>query len=59
MLRVVAIVVILLGAGFAYEEITGDQIGIKATMQSLAAAITSMVGGSSSPAFGGLGGLGG
>lgn len=59
MLRVAASVIILLAAGIGYEEVTGNQIGVGAMLRSLALVITDTVSGTSSPAFGGMGGLGG
>ena len=59
MLRIVAIVIIVIGAGMSYEELTGDEVGFKASLRSFGAFATGWTGGGGSPAFGGWGGLGG
>lgn len=60
MVRVAAFVVILLGGGLAFEEITGDELGIKRTMRSVGDFFgVHYTGGGSSNAFGGLGSVAG
>lgn len=59
MVRFIAVLVILLGAGFAYEVITGNNIGITSTMRALGDILGGWGQGARSPAFGGWGNLGG
>ena len=61
MVRALAFVAIVLGVGLAYEEYTGDDIGIKRTVRAVGAFFGGFGNGAgaASPAFGGWGTLGG
>lgn len=63
MVRLIALVLIVFAAGYGYEEYTGDSIGFKRLIGSVAGVFRGgeygMSTGAASPAFGGLGGLAG
>lgn len=60
MLRVLALIFALVAGGIGYEEITGDDIGVKRNIAVFGATVGGWFKGVSSPAFGGFGGgLGG
>jgi hypothetical protein len=62
MVRFIAIVFILVAAGFGYEEYTGNSIGVKRLIGGFAGFFGGEYGvstGAATPAFGGLKGLAG
>lgn len=62
MVRLIAFFIVLAGLGFAYEEYTGNSVGVKRTIRTVAGFAGFEYGyaaGAATPAFGGLGGLAG
>lgn len=59
MVRFIAFVLVLVGAGFAYEEYSGKSVGVKRTLGAAAGFVGlgeyGVATGATTPAFGGLG----
>ena len=61
MLRILALLAFLIGGAIGYEEYTGDEIGVKASIRALGSFVADFTGrsGGATPGFGGTGALGG